>query len=91
MTHEEVMLELLSITKSPRGAKAFLQNDKNNVELFTMFADILIENCQEVTSHIISTESESAINNNDSPLNTIQPCAQEEADTHASFCMSMNC
>ena len=29
--------------KSARGANAFLQNDKNKVELFTMFAEILIE------------------------------------------------
>ena len=69
------------IMKSPSGAKAFLQNDKNKVELFTMFAGILIMSCQEVTSHISSTKSESALNNKDSPLATIQPCAQEEADT----------
>ena len=51
------------IIKSARGAKASLQNEKNKVELFSMFADILIESCQDVTSHIISTKSESAVNN----------------------------
>ena len=47
-----------------------------------MFADIIIESCQDITSHIISTKSEGAVNNKNLPLNAIQPCTQEETDTH---------
>ena len=69
------------IMKSLRGAKSYLQNDNNKVQLFTMFADIIIESCQDILSHIISTKSEGAVNNKNLPLNAIQPCTQEEADT----------
>ena len=58
--------------KRARGAEAFLQNDKNGVELFTMFADNVVA---KTLHHIISTKSERAVNKKDSLLNAIQACA----------------